>query len=165
MCKSRVAVVGVGNILMGDDGVGVRAVEALRERDLPPGVDLYDAGTAIYDVAPRLTGYAAVIVVDAARFGGVPGEVRCFDLDVDALGSDGRGVSSHNINLVAALRLQMVAGDPLPPVRVVGVEPGEVALNLELSDDVRVRLDEAAETALKEAETAMRACAQTGGRI
>ena len=158
------AIIGVGNVLMGDDGVGVHVVERLREGSLPEGVELHDAGTAIQDVLPQLTGCDRVIVVDAVQTGGAPGTVHAFDLGPEMIGSDGAALSVHDMDLVAALRFQMVVGEPVPSVRILGVEPREVTLSLELSDEVRARLPEVAELALREACEACRACAQAGGR-
>ena len=163
MPSARVAIVAVGNVLMGDDGAGVRVIERLQQQALPEGVELFDAGTAVQDVLPGLEGYDRIIVVDAMRAGGEPGDLYAFDLDAEALGSDGPSLSAHDINLVAALRLQLITGRPVPPIRVLGVEPGDVSLKLELSDEVRARVSELADRALQEAG-AGRACAQPGGR-
>ena len=64
----RTAIVGIGNSLMQDEGVGVHVIRALADLSLPDGVALIDAGTSS-DVAFDLGGYDRVIVVDAARGG------------------------------------------------------------------------------------------------
>lgn len=163
MSEPRVAIVGVGNILMGDDGVGIRLVEMLGERSLPEGVELHDAGTAFQDLLPELAECDCVIIVDAVRAGDPPGTIHRFDLGPEVLGSGGAALSVHDINVVAAMRLQIVAGEPLPPIRVLGIEPGEVELKLDLSDEVRARLPEIADLAVQEAR-AVGVGTQAGGR-
>jgi len=161
--RPRVAIVGVGNILMGDDGVGIRVVEALQKHALPDNVELHDAGTAFQDLLPDLAECELVVIVDAVRTGDAPGTIHRFDLGSEDIGSDGTALSVHDINVVAAMRLQMVAGEPLPPTRVLGVEPGEVALKLDLSDEVRARVPEIADLAVREAR-AVAVGTQAGGR-
>ncbi len=75
----RTLVLGVGNPLMSDDGVGQRLLVELAS--LPPplaGVDYVDAGTLSFLLLPRIEDCTALLVLDAARLGGAPGEVREF---------------------------------------------------------------------------------------
>ena len=59
--------------------------------------------------------------------------------------------------MVSALRLQQLAGEPVPPIRVIGIEPKQVIPSLELSDEVRARLPDVARLVIREAEKAGRA--------
>ena len=156
LSNGRVAIVGIGNVLMGDDGIGVRAVEALRDRPLPTGVDLHDAGTAVQDLVPDLAEYDQVIVVDAVRTGGEPGVVHRFDIRSDTIAGEDPRWSLHDMNLITALRLQQVAGEATPPIRVIGVEPKQVRPSLELSEEVRARLPQVTALVVEEAQNAVR---------
>ena len=73
----RLRVLGVGNLLQGDDGVGVRLAQELARRNWPAGVEILEVGAA---GGPHLVGLweeaEAALIIDAARFGGAPGEVR-----------------------------------------------------------------------------------------
>ncbi len=74
--EGPVLVAGIGNIFLGDDGFGVEAVRALKERDLPEGVELLDIGVRGVHLAYQLLdGYDTLILVDATRRGGSP--ARC----------------------------------------------------------------------------------------
>jgi len=154
--NARVAVIGVGNVLMGDDGVGVRVIEQLRAEPSLQGVDVYDAGTAFQDVLPHVAECDQVIVVDAVQAGGDAGEIHCFDVRPEMLIAGEDSLSVHDMNLVSALRLQQVAGEPVPPIRVIGVEPKQIIPSLELSDEVRARLPEIVSAVIREAEKARR---------
>ncbi len=63
--KDRILVLGIGNYLMGDEGVGVHAIQALSKVKLPKNVDLLDGGTGSFDLMPILAQYPLVIFIDA----------------------------------------------------------------------------------------------------
>jgi hydrogenase maturation protease len=67
---SSILILGVGNILLGDEGVGVRVIEAMQEIDLPDTVELIDGGTASIDILEFLKNREKVIVIDAVQGGG-----------------------------------------------------------------------------------------------
>jgi hydrogenase maturation protease len=138
-----VNILGVGNVLMGDDGVGVAAVRALADRPLPPGAVLHDAGLAVGDVLGTLDPDVPVLVIDALRAGGGPGSVyRCrldeADLDGAPLGAC---LSLHELSVVPALRLEAIAGRRFRDVTVFGVEPQRVEWSVGLSAAVAGALD------------------------
>jgi hydrogenase maturation protease len=128
----RTAIVGVGNVLMKDDGVGVHVARALRELPLPDGVEVTDAGTCA-DVAFDLAGADRVIVIDAARGGGPAGAI--YRLAEDAVPGVEGVQSGHDVALLHVLR-HVVSGGHAPEIVVIGVEPKEVDCGLELSPAV-----------------------------
>ncbi|MEE9514451.1 MAG: hydrogenase maturation protease, partial [Candidatus Brocadiales bacterium] len=78
----KVLILGVGNILLGDEGVGVRVVEKIRnEHTLPDDVEVMDGGTLGLTLIPYLEGREAVFIVDAVDRGGRPGELYRIDGD------------------------------------------------------------------------------------
>ena len=70
-------IIGCGNLLRGDDGVGPLLIRHIWDRGLPPGVRLADGGTAGMDVAFKMRGADRVILVDACRTGAKPGTIYC----------------------------------------------------------------------------------------
>ncbi len=134
-------VIGIGNVLLGDDGVGVRVVEALEataradEGFLPPGTRIVDGGTLGLDLLGMVRGSRGLVLVDAARLGGRIGEVRALDAaDIDAAGGarDG-GAGSAVGELLAVARLM----DWLPTrVAVIGIEVAAVDVGVHLSPPV-----------------------------
>ncbi len=141
----RVAVIGVGNVLMKDEGVGIAVVEELRRR----GVEAYDCGTMGIDVVNVMLGYDKVIVVDAVRGFGRPGEV--FKFELDEVGCERSPLSLHDVNLLRALKL---AGRvlKLPKVVVVGIEVKEIGMGMGLSEEVRRAIPKAVDLVLEELE-------------
>ncbi len=128
----RTAIVGVGNGLMRDEGVGVHVARALADAELPEGTRVIDAGTDA-DVAFDLDGFDRVIVVDAVLGGAAPGTVYRFDDEVE---QDAAGVRTacHDVGLLETLR--KVAPN-MPEVLILGVEPEEIDWGLDLSPVVR----------------------------
>lgn len=128
----RTAIVGIGNSLMQDEGVGVHVIRALADLSLPDGVTLIDAGTSS-DVAFDLDGYDRVIVVDAARCGEDPGTVYRFTEGAEFDVGKGRQ-ACHDVGLLQMLR-EVARG--APDVLILGVEPKEIDWGLDLSSVVR----------------------------
>ena len=127
----RTAIVGVGNLLMRDDGVGVHVARELSDCPLPEGVDVIDAGTSA-DAAFALGAAERVVVVDAAALGGTPGTVYRLSLD-DAIAAEGLR-TCHDLGLVGTLRA--AAGADAPEILVLGVEPKEIDWGVGLSQEV-----------------------------
>lgn len=117
-------VIGCGNLLRGDDGVGPLVVRRLAEAGLPSGVRCLDAGTGGLDAALAMRGAARVILVDACRSGAPAGSL-C-ELDGDALAAVPRpdGVDLHGCRWDQAWALaRLLPGHEMPhDVRVVLVE-------------------------------------------
>lgn len=148
--RAATLVLGLGNILLSDEGVGVRAVEALAEKaPLPPDVEILDGGTSGMDLLDQIAGRARLVVVDAVRTGRPPASiVRLAGEEVPAFFSS--KLSPHQLGLcdvLAVLRLMEAA-----PARitVIGVEPVSLDLGLELSPAVAARLPEVVALICKE---------------
>jgi hydrogenase maturation protease len=147
-----VAIIGVGNILMMDEGIGVRVIEELRRRELPEGVDLFDAGTAIMDLMGDLRDYDRLIIVDAVQGGSPPGTLYRFrpeDLG-KKLGGSG-AMSLHQVSLLDGLALERLATGRTYDITIIGVEPERVEMGLELSAALHASLPKIAEVVLGEA--------------
>ena len=126
----RLVLLGVGNELLQDEGVGVHIVRRLRAEGLPPGVEAVEAGTAVLDALDLLPTGARVLVVDAASGEVEPGTVYRFGLD--DLSAD-RGASVHEASLPEVFGVARLAGVVLGDVTVLGVKPAVVDLGTELS--------------------------------
>jgi len=147
-----ILVVGVGNPLVRDEGVGIRALERLGSRRLPTSVRLIDAGTDLLAVLPQLAEADRVILIDAVRAGGEPGSIyRLTREDLLAKAkTEPEWRSAHDLSVVAALRLAESTGLRLPPMVVFGVEPAEVALGEALTPAVEAALEPLVEKVLAE---------------
>jgi hydrogenase maturation protease len=135
------AIVGVGNTLMGDDGVGPAAVVELGRRGVGQRAELIDAGLAFGEVLCDLEPSQPLIVIDAVRGGGRPGTV--YQLRVDELAAEaGSPISLHEVNVLPALRMEALAGRDFADVTVLGVEPAELSWGEGLSDCMADAMEE-----------------------
>ena len=125
-------VLGLGNLLLADEGVGVHVSRRLAERVRSNEVSVLDVGTAILDALPQIEEAGRVIVIDACRGGSKPGTIYALDIqecvDRPFLGS------LHGFDLKRVLAL--TGRTSLPPVTVIGIEPARIAWALELSEEV-----------------------------
>lgn len=139
--EGRVLILGAGNLLLSDDGVGVHAIRRLGELvDLPKEVQVLDGGTLGLDLLYYLEGVSRLLIVDAIKSGQPPGTLsRLSGDEVPAYFST--KISPHEIglpDLLLAARLR----DLYPPeVVVLGLEPASLAVGLELSAEVAPQLD------------------------
>jgi len=140
----RTVVVGVGNTLMRDDGIGVCIARALMDAELPKGVEAIDAGTSA-DAAYALASADRVLILDAARLGGPPGTVYRLTAEEAALTGDGVR-SCHDMGLVQTLRT-VSAG---PVVEVLGIEPKEIEWGIGLSAEVEASVPHILQIVLQE---------------
>lgn len=144
-------ILGTGNPLMGDDAVGVIAVQRLREHPaLPPGVDVVDGGTDGLGLIPLMELYGRVILVDAVPMGLSPGAIRRFTWDDARLVGHGRSLSLHQTDLTDALLLAETLGCLPPEVVFYGVQPHTMEWDQSLSPAVERALSPLIEALIAE---------------
>ena len=143
-------VLGLGNPLRGDDGIGPRVIESLHQRGLPAGVEALDAGAAGLDLLNLLDGPQRVIIVDAAEMGRAAGAVVRFRPEDVTLTGSAERFSLHGRGVADALALADALGIPLPEIVVYGVQPTRVGWGLDLSDEVAAALPGLVQVILKE---------------
>lgn len=154
--KPRVLVAGMGNDLLGDDGFGIAVVRRFEAAGAPEGVRVYESGIAgIGLVQELMDGYEALIIVDATDRDAEPGAVFLLETDVPAqeelteesrrefLADTHLTVPSQALTLARAL-------DVLPPtVYILGCQPKECGLGMDLSEPVERGAVEAVEHLLE----------------
>ncbi len=138
-----VVVIGCGNLLRGDDGVGPILVRELWERGVPDGVRLVDGGTAGMDVGFKMAGADRVIIVDAAATGAAPGTIyRVPAAELEQL-PPLEGLHTHQFRWDHALAFgRWLLGDDYPSdIEVFLVEAADVSMGAPLSPPVREALE------------------------
>lgn len=145
-------VIGIGNVLLRDEGAGVRAIELLRRAAeqapglLPPGARVIDGGTLGLDLLPAIEDARAVVLVDAVDLHGGPGDVAV--LRGDALHATlAHHVSPHQVGVGDLLAAARLTGRLPSHVALVGIQPAEISVGLEPTDVVRAALPRAVELA------------------
>jgi len=132
----RVVVLGVGNVLLSDEGLGVRAVERLQQDYcLPPEVEVIDGGTSGMELLEHLEGIDALIMVDAIRAGAPP--ATPMRLAGEALPVFFRTrLSPHQVGLSDVLANLELLGRSPRHICILGLQPQSLALGMELSREI-----------------------------
>lgn len=148
---SVVLVLGLGNPLRGDDGVGARVVEELEGRGLPEYVETLDAGTGGLDLFHLIEGESRVIIIDAADVGKEAGQFVRFTPDQAHLIESAEQFSFHDAGLAETLALARALDRRLPPIVIFGVQPESMGWGEGLSQSVEEGLPTLLNAVLEEA--------------
>lgn len=148
-----ILILGVGNILLSDEGLGVRVVELLKENYIfPDNVKLLDGGTLGIDLLYFLEGIEKLIVVDAILGGKAPGTLYKFSgAEVEAY-FKGK-VSAHEVGIQEVLGIAQLTGKYPKEVVVIGMEPQSLEISLELSPAVKDNLQKLIQEVIKQLES------------
>lgn len=139
-------VLGIGNILLRDEGIGCHAVHALEGISLPD-VQIMDGGTCP-DVVQLLEDTDKLVIVDAVRGGGIPGQIYRFHLE-DITLEQKPFLSLHDMDLVGNLMLMKLQHSVGQTV-IIGVEPKEIEWGLELSPELQAKMPQIIDAILAE---------------
>jgi hydrogenase maturation protease len=146
--SKRVAVVGVGNLLLKDEGIGVHVARALLESSLPDGVVVIDGGTSP-DVLDYLEPADKLVIIDAAEAGGPPGATYRFRPD-DVTLETGEAISLHELGLLSSVKMMSLLGKAPPEVIIFGIQPKEIDWGMALSPELQKKVPEIVTAVLAE---------------
>lgn len=134
--RGIVAIIGIGNIMRGDDGCGPKLIESLKKKNTK--AHLFDCGTVPENyIFPILsTSCDTVILVDAADFAATPGSIKALALNEIS----GAGLSTHNSSIRLFTDLLMTGKDNLN-IFAVSIQPKRIAFGEPLSDEVKAGID------------------------
>lgn len=147
--RPPILVMGVGNILLCDEGVGVRVIEAMQSMTVPDNVELLDGGTASMALVDSLNNREKVILIDAVRGGNNPGTLYRFMPDEIKIGKHMLS-SLHDIGLLEAFGMAQYLGGVPQNIIIYGIEPKEIAWGLDLSPEVAAVVPRVIELVLSE---------------
>jgi hydrogenase maturation protease len=132
--SSPLLVLGIGNLLMGDEGVGVHAIRALERERWPDGVALVDGGTGGFHLLEYLQGYGSIVMLDATMDGQAAGTVSV--LRPKYATDFPRSLTAHDIGLRDLIEATALLG-PLPDITLITVSITEIrSMVLTLSEPV-----------------------------
>lgn len=154
----KIVILGVGNLLLKDEGVGIHVLRALKEAPLPTDVDLelIDGGTSP-DVFYLLEGADKLIIIDAVAGGSDPGSIYRFRANDIAV--EGKHILSiHQIGLLEGLKMMEHMESKRKDVVIIGVEPKEMGWGLELSSDLQQKIPQIVEVVLQGITEEARKC-------
>ncbi|MGK7346144.1 MAG: HyaD/HybD family hydrogenase maturation endopeptidase [Candidatus Nitrospinota bacterium M3_3B_026] len=150
--KGQIAVIGVGNVLLSDEGLGVRAAERLMaEYDFPENVEVYDGGvTGMMGLLPIIEEADSLVILDAVNGPGEPGTLYRHTLD-DFRKVIPKKMSIHDVGVMECLAIAQVTGRLPRSVIILGMKPGDMTTpGMRLTDTVEKRIGELARMAVDE---------------
>lgn len=135
--NSKPIVIGVGNILWSDEGVGIHIVRQLRKRDISKLMEIHEVGTSSFDLLNVIEGNSRVIIVDAVRMDEKPGTVKSIDLVIDNdISLLPQFTSLHQLDLISTLKIAKGVIDLPKKIILIGIEPASLDTGTELSKPV-----------------------------
>ena len=144
----KVVVIGVGNLLLKDEGIGVHVAQALQNMDIPEHVRIIDGGTS-----PDLIAYSEagdkLIIIDAAKAGDKPGTIYRFHPG-DLASEDGKMFFAHELGVEQSLKILNLLGNKPREIVVIGIEPKEIDWGTELSVELQQKIPEIVKVVLEE---------------
>jgi len=132
-----ILILGIGNILQKDEGIGVHVVNSLVESDafMRDDVEIIDGGTAGYDLLPLLGGRKKIVIVDALKIDDDPGSIYRFT--PDRIQETGQPFSLHQVGIKSVLDLLRIRGEN-PNVEIIGIVPEDIeSTEIGISDSVK----------------------------
>ena len=144
-----ILILGIGNLLLKDEGVGVHVVKKLKEMPLPANVEVLDGGTARLDLVDFIEDRKKLIVIDAVNAGEKPGTI--YRLTEDNLYIKPKAITSfHEIDFLDALHMSEVMNSKPEEIVVIGIEPKDMSGGIELSPEIEERIPIIINAVLKE---------------
>jgi hydrogenase maturation protease len=139
--SSDALVLGLGNLIHSDDGLGVHAIQQLeRDHRMPPGIALLDGGTQGLSLIPHIAGCRRLLVIDAVDVGEPPGTI--LRLQGKALDTLPGKASVHQVGFADLMIALKLLGEAPEEVVVIGVQPMSTDWNADLTPPVRNSLDQ-----------------------
>ncbi|MEZ4527194.1 MAG: HyaD/HybD family hydrogenase maturation endopeptidase [Desulfobacterales bacterium] len=151
MTLPHIMVLGVGNILLTDEGFGIRVIEKMQaEYDFPDNVSLVDGGVLGMNLMPAISEADHLVVVDAVRCGGEPGTL--YRIDNEDIPQRIRAKNSlHQIDFLEAMTFCRYGLDKVPEAVIFGVEPQDIeTCGVDLTPLIQSRINDIIEKVIGE---------------
>ena len=142
-------ILGVGNLLLSDEGVGVHIAQKLLQAEMPEGVAVVEGGTDGFRLLNIITEADRLIIIDAVKGGLEPGSIYRFDINDVKNVQPGFKTSVHQIGILEVIDLAGLIGKE-PTTTVIGIEPKSLAMGMDLSPEVKKKIPKVIELVFEE---------------
>lgn len=142
--SKKIAVIGLGNSLRRDDGIGVIILGSLLNHYPRPGIDYLDFGIASFDLIHRLQDYDTVLLIDGINAELPAGKLRIFGLEQASFTDNDKAISSHELNLKDIFKLTADL-EITTKIYVAGIQVVDVGFGQSLSGELKEKLQELTE--------------------
>ena len=140
-------VLGLGNPLMGDEGIGIKLIEMLQSASGDfPEADFVDAGTGGMSLLHLIAGRTKAIIIDCCIMGTEPGTIKQFTPDQVKTVKQLTHLSLHEVDIIKVIDLARQLGECPEEIIFIGIEPETVTQQMELSKIITDRLTQYTET-------------------
>jgi hydrogenase maturation protease len=155
MTHKRILILGLGNLLLSDEGVGIHVIQELQKKSFPPNINLVDGGTGGFELIRFIRDMDKVVIIDAIKSDEKPGSVFRFtpeELDV----AEFHPLSAHQGGL-AELLTETKKLNPMPDIVIYGIVAGKIdQYNMQLSAEVEKKIPSLISSISKEIENGMK---------
>ena len=150
----NILVLGVGNLLLSDEGVGVHVAQRMMTMDMPPEVRVVEGGTDGFGLVNVITEADRMILIDAVKGGGQPGSIYRFEIEDCPPYPDIFKTSVHQISILEVINLSSFIGST-PRTTIIGIEPASLEMGMELSPVVAAKVPRVIQMIKEEVETSL----------
>jgi hydrogenase maturation protease len=150
----HILILGVGNLLLSDEGVGVHVAQRMMHMELPPEVDVVEGGTDGFGLVNVILEADRMILIDAVKGGGQPGSIYRFDIDDCPPYPDLFKTSVHQISILEVINLSSLIGST-PQTTIIGVEPHCLDMGMELSPQIEAKVPKIIQMVQEEVEISL----------
>jgi hydrogenase maturation protease len=157
----KILVLGIGNTLLTDEGVGIVAMRELEARlGERADMEFLDGGTLSFTLAVPISECDALLVIDAAELGGAPGTVRSFEgEEMDRFMGANRKSSVHEVGLLDLMSISLLTGHWPQQRALIGIQPAVVGWGEALTPQVAAVMPAVCDLAEQIIAKFSRACA------
>ena len=141
MSEKKIVIMGIGNFLLSDEGIGIHAVKELSKRSYPDYIEVFDAGTLGLLSGPLFENRDLLVVIDAVDAQGEPGDVIIYNKDDVMLSRIPAKLSPHQIGIQETLLISELRGECPEDVIFIGVIPASYDSCVELTETGKLALE------------------------
>lgn len=140
---NKIGIIGIGNPLRKDDGLGIYLLEKLRKQNkkLPKNIDLLDGGTGGMNLLHILPSYKKILIIDAVNFNKNPGETKLFRLEDIQNPKESISLSTHEKDFKKILKLSEELDELPNSVYIFGIQPKEISFGQGFSEIIEKNID------------------------
>lgn len=131
-----VKIIGLGNMLRGDDGIGPIVVEKMRRKNWDTSLQFIDTGGEAFSILEHLVEEEPIIIIDCAQMGMQPGAIKIFKVNEKNIGFIDKSISLHGFSFGEIYHLAHKMGT-VAECTVVGIEPENIDFNCEISENIQ----------------------------
>ncbi|MGI2336773.1 MAG: hydrogenase maturation protease [Dehalogenimonas sp.] len=135
-------ILGIGNVIMGDEGFGIHVLRRLKEYTFPDHIRLHDGAVAGFDLLGHLEGVERLVIVDVMITDLEPGEIGWMEMDASFNAPNKTDLSFHQVGIVELLQIAELVGHK-PKVQFLVTRPEKLEWSFELTEATRQAADKA----------------------